>query len=396
MSRTYPPHRRRVLYLGEISEPLPWLPPNTHSTIVPILDGARVGAFIIENPLTEEIRSLERAAQQSNGIVSIFKAGGAEFCVYIGSREQICEKAAGGPESELGCEDFVGAVNRHKESQFTLALRNGPMTLGERTKVMGILNVTPDSFSDGGRFLNMDAAIAHGEKMAEDGADIIDVGGESTRPGSDAVPLEEEAKRVLPVVKHLSKTLRVPVSIDTCKAEIARRALEAGAQLVNDISALRFDEEMIKVVRDTGCPLILMHMMGTPKVMQQDPRYDALIPEIIHFLQERIDFTLQAGVKLEQIIVDPGIGFGKTVEHNLGILRWLGQLRSLGRPILIGTSRKASIGKVLDSEVWDRMEGTAATVAIAIANGAHIVRVHDVKQMARVAKMTDAIMGKEW
>jgi dihydropteroate synthase len=242
----------------------------------------------------------------------------------------------------------------------------------------------------------MDAAIAHGEKMAEDGADIIDIGGESTRPGSDAVPLEEEAKRVLPVVKHLSKTLRVPISIDTCKAEIARRALEAGAQLVNDISALCFDEEMIKVVRDSGCPLILMHMLGTPKVMQQDPHYDALMPEIIHFLQERIDFALQAGVRLEQIIVDPGIGFGKTVEHNLAILRWLAQLRALGRPILIGTSRKASIGKVLDSEVWDRMEGTAATVAIAIANGAHIVRVHDVKQMARIAKMADAIMGKKW
>ena len=232
--------------------------------------------------------------------------------------------------------------------------------------------------------------------MAEEGVDIIDVGGESTRPGSDPVPLKEEAERVVPVIEYISKHLSVPVSIDTCKAEIAIRALDAGAELVNDISALRFDEGMADVVRHNGCPLILMHMLGTPKVMQQNPSYDALMPEIISFLAERVDFAIEKGIKLEQLVIDPGIGFGKTVEHNLAILLQLRQLKAIGRPILIGPSRKSTIGKVLDAEVHDRIEGTAAAVAIGIASGAHMIRVHDVKEMIRVAKMTDAIMGRRW
>lgn len=397
MSRTDPLPGRRLAYLGEISEPPRWLPSNARSNIVPILDSSRVGVFTVEKPSAEEIRRLERIASESNGIVCVFKAGGTDFCAYIGSQKELCEKLPPtGAEAPLGCEDFVAAVRRYTESRFTLTLRSGAIELGERTRIMGILNVTPDSFSDGGRFHNFDAAIAHGEKMAEEGADIIDVGGESTRPSAEPVPVEEEAGRVLPVVEHLSKKLPTPISIDTCKAEIARRALDAGAQMVNDISALRFDREMIKVVRESGCPTILMHMQGTPKNMQENPRYDALMPEVISFLKERIGFVLEEGVGLEQIIVDPGVGFGKTVEHNLELLRELAQLKALGRPILVGPSRKSTIGKVLDAEAHDRVEGTAAAVAVSIAGGAHIVRVHDIKQMARVSKMTDAIMGKKW
>jgi dihydropteroate synthase len=396
MSRINPHRKRRLLYLGEIPEPPRWLPPNVQSTIKPIIESSRVGVFTLENPSPEEVRYLERAAQESSGVVTVFRAGGTDFCTYIGSRSELCERRPGEVEAAMTCEDFVAAVGQYSARHFTLTFRGGTLTLGDRTRIMGILNVTPDSFSDGGRFHNFDAAIAHAEKMAEEGADIIDVGGESTRPGADTVPVEEEAKRVLPVVEHLSKNLSIPVSIDTCKAEIARRALDAGAEIVNDVSALRFDEKMIEVVRDAGCPLILMHMLDTPKIMQRDPRYDALMPEIISFLQERIDYVLQERIEPEQVIVDPGVGFGKTVEHNLEVLRELGQLRSLGRPILVGPSRKATIGKVLEAEVSDRIEGTASAVAIAIANGVHVVRVHDVKEMARVVKMSDAIMGRQW
>ena len=397
MNRIDPHHARRLLYLGEIPEPPHWLPQNIQSAIQPIIDNSRVGIFTVEDPSTEEVRYLERAAQESNGIATVFKAGGTDFCTYIGSRHELCDRRRGSDgDAPIPCKDFVAAVAQYSTQQFTLALRSGPLKLGDRTRIMGILNVTPDSFSDGGRFHNFDAAIAHAEKMAEEGADIIDVGGESTRPGADTVPVEEEAKRVLPVVEHLSKNLSIPISIDTCKAEIARRALDAGAELVNDVSALRSDEEMIKVVHGAGCPLILMHMLDKPKTMQKAPRYDALMPEIISFLQERIDHVVREGIDPKQVLVDPGIGFGKTVAHNLEILRELSQLRSLGMPILVGSSRKSTIGQVLDAEVEDRIEGTASTVAIAIANGAHVVRVHDVKQMARVAKMTDAIIGRIW
>ncbi len=397
MSRVNPLSQRRLLYMGEISEPPPWLPSAALSTVPPIIDSSRVGAFSLENPSAEEIRHLERIAQETNGVVSVFKAGDIDFCLYIGSREQLCRKRRDGAKKPaLECEDFIAAVDRYSARRFTLKLRSGSLTLGERTTVMGIINVTPDSFSDGGRFHDFDAAVAHAEKMVEEGADIIDIGGESTRPGSDPVSLDEESRRVLPVIEHLAKNLSVPISIDTCKAEIARRALDSGAEIINDISALRFDEKMMDVARESGCPVILMHMLQTPGDMQQDPRYDAMVPEIIAFLRERVHQVVADGIEWEQVVVDPGLGFGKTIDHNLEILRDLGRFQALGRPILVGPSRKSTIGAVLDAEVYDRVEGTAATVAVAIANGAHIVRVHDVKEMARVAKMTDAIMGRKW
>lgn len=397
MSRVNPLFKRRLLYLGEISEPPDWLPSHAQSAVAAILDISLTGIALIESPTGEEVQSLEKLAGEFGGLVCVLKTADADFCVCIGSRSEMLRLPLnrGSKEKPLGSA-VAAAVERYSSRAFTLKLRSGSFTLGERTRIIGILNVTPDSFSDGGRFHNFDAAVAQAEKMAEEGADIIDIGGESTRPGSEPVPLEEEAERVLPVIEHISKNLPIAVSIDTCKAEIARRALDAGAEIVNDISALRLDREMAHVVRENGCPLILMHMLGTPKVMQQDPTYDALMPEIISFLMERVDFAVNEGIEFEQLIIDPGIGFGKTVEHNLAILRQLRQLKSIGRPILIGPSRKSSIGKVLDAEVHDRMEGTAAAVSLGIAHGADIIRVHDIKEMARVAKMTDAIMGKAW
>ncbi len=397
MSRVNPLFRRRLLYLGEISEPPDWLPSHAQSAVAAILAVSQTGLAIIENPTTEDVQSLQEGAGKFGGFVSVFKAATTQFCVWVGSCGDMSKLPLkrDAEEKSLG-NDFAAAADRYSCKDFTLRLRSGSFILGERTRIMGILNVTPDSFSDGGRFHNFDAAVAQAEKMTEEGADIIDIGGESTRPGSEPVPLEEEAERVVPVIKHLSKNLPIPVSIDTCKAEIARRALDAGAQMVNDISALRFDGGMAQIVRESGCPLILMHMLGTPKIMQQQPTYDALMPEIISFLIERAAFAVNEGIEFEQLIIDPGIGFGKTVEHNLAILRQLRQLKSIGRPILIGPSRKSSIGKVLDAEVHDRMEGTAAAVALGIANGADIVRVHDVKEMVRVAKMTDAIVGNAW
>jgi dihydropteroate synthase len=388
-----PRHKRHVLYLGDIAEPPRWLPLATHPLINPILENALVGLFTIENPTEEEVRQLERTARESNGIAYVFKAGGTEFCVFIGSREVLCTRQfAGEDEQAIHCDDFADAVERFSSGRFTLSLRGGSFSLGDRTRIMGILNVTPDSFSDGGSFYRFDAAVAQAEKMAEEGADILDIGGESTRPGAEAIPEEEEARRVMPVIEYLVKRIETPISIDTCKAGIARRALDAGAQIVNDVSALRYDPEMVNVVAENGCPLILMHMLGAPKSMQENPQYEALVPEIIAFLKSRIDFASKEGVKPEQIIVDPGIGFGKTVEHNLEILRGLAQFKALGRPLLVGPSRKSTIGKILGAEVEDRVEGTAAAVTVSIINGAHLVRVHDVKQMARVARMTDAIM----
>lgn len=266
------------------------------------------------------------------------------------------------------------------------------LDFGERTYVMGILNVTPDSFADGGRYSNVQAAVEHGLQMAAEGADIIDIGGESTRPGAEPVPIEEELKRTIPVIEGLCARLNMPISIDTYKFEVARKALDAGAAIVNDISALRADKKMAKLVADRNVPVIIMHMQGTPKNMQKHPQYKDVMGEIIAFLRERGEHALREGVLRERIIVDPGIGFGKTLTHNLQIMRRLPELRSLGFPILMGTSRKSFIGFALDLPVEERLEGTAATVAYSIAQGANIIRVHDVKEMARVARMTDAMV----
>jgi len=264
--------------------------------------------------------------------------------------------------------------------------------LRTRTLVMGILNVTPDSFSDRGLYGDAEAAIRHGLQMAEDGADVIDVGGESTRPGAQAVTAEEELARVIPIVEALADQIRTPISIDTYKPEVARAALDAGAGIINDIMGLA-DPEMRALSAERRTPSIIMHMKGTPRTMQEDPVYEDVVSEIMAFLRERVEAVVGAGLPREYLIVDPGIGFGKTAEHNLEIIRKLADFKSLGLPILIGPSRKAFIGKVLgDLPPTERLEGTAAAVALSIANGANIVRVHDVKEMVRVARVSDAVV----
>lgn len=273
-----------------------------------------------------------------------------------------------------------------------IRLRDQELDCSSRTLVMGVLNVTPDSFSDGGRFYDPVKAVQHGLKLARDGADIIDVGGESTRPGSEGIPVQEEMRRVIPVIEALAREVKVPISVDTYKSEVAARALEAGAAMVNDISAMRFDPRMAEVIAEYGVPVVLMHMLGTPKDMQLDPRYKDLLGEILDFLRARIEWAVSRGIAEDQIIVDPGIGFGKTLEHNLSLLKNLSRFSCLGRPILLGTSRKSFIGKILGVDVDQREEGTAATVALGICNGANIVRVHDVARMVPVVRVTDAVM----
>jgi dihydropteroate synthase len=262
----------------------------------------------------------------------------------------------------------------------------------QRTYIMGILNVTPDSFSDGGLYFDKHTAIERAYKMVEDGADIIDIGGESTRPGSESITIDEELRRTIPVIKALAKDIKVPLSIDTYKSEVAKRALDAGASMVNDISGLRFDPEMSKVVSEYKVPVVIMHIKGTPRNMQVNPVYEALVPEIMDYLKEGIRIAIKAGIAEDKIIIDPGIGFGKTFDHNLEIIKNLYEFTFLEKPILIGPSRKAFIGKILgDVPVTERLEGTAAAIALSIVNGANIVRVHDVKEMVRVAKVADAI-----
>jgi dihydropteroate synthase len=258
---------------------------------------------------------------------------------------------------------------------------------------MGILNVTPDSFSDGGLFYGQEKAIEHGLKMADEGADIIDIGGESTRPGSDAVPTSVELKRVIPVIEALAAKIKIPISIDTKKAKVAAQALAAGAEIINDISALGGDKNMAKTAANTGAGLILMHMRGTPKTMQKgDLHYDDLMGEIICNLQKSIGRAISAGVGKNSIIVDPGVGFGKTVEDNYRIIKYLHELKALGMPIMIGTSRKSFIGKLTGGKPEERQEGTSASIAASILNGCNVVRVHDVAAMKKVTAVADAVL----
>lgn len=275
-----------------------------------------------------------------------------------------------------------------------LVCRDKVLPLGTKTYVMGILNITPDSFSDGGTHLELDRALAGARRMVADGADIIDVGGESTRPGAFPVPIYGEMARVIPVVRELVLELDVPISIDTTKAHVALAALEAGAHIVNDISGFRAEPEIAAVAARYKAGAILMHRRGDPRTMQENPAYQDLIGEILAYLRESVAAATEAGLSPDNLAIDPGIGFGKNLEHNLEILRRMAEFTVLGLPVLVGTSRKSLIGKVLDLEVDQRLEGTAATVALAIAGGADLVRVHDVKEMARVARMTDAVVRR--
>jgi dihydropteroate synthase len=264
--------------------------------------------------------------------------------------------------------------------------------MGVKAKVMGVVNVTPDSFSDGGLFLEPEAAIAHGEQLAREGAAILDVGGESTRPGAEEVGIEEELARTQPVVADLT-ALGHEVSIDTSKSRVAEAALDAGAAIVNDVTALRGDPEIGPLCAQRGARLVLMHMQGNPRTMQESPAYDDVVEDVKAFLSERVEVALAAGVGEERIWLDPGIGFGKTLDHNLELLRRLGELRELGRPLVVGTSRKSFIGKLDGSGVGERLGGTIASSVIAARGGADVLRVHDVAEVTQALRVAAAILG---
>ncbi|HMC49769.1 MAG TPA: dihydropteroate synthase [Solirubrobacterales bacterium] len=258
-------------------------------------------------------------------------------------------------------------------------------------KLMGVINVTPDSFSDGGQYLDPAAAVRHGEELVRDGAVILDIGGESTRPGAEEVDEAEELSRVEPVVQALAG--HAAVSIDTSKLAVAEATLDAGASIVNDVTAFRHEPALAGLCAERGVEVVLMHMPGNPRTMQDDPRYDDVVDDVKAFLAERVEFAVEAGIAEGRIWVDPGIGFGKTLEHNLELLRRLGELRELGRPLVVGTSRKSFIGKVDGSDVEDRIGGSIATSVLAAAEGADVLRVHDVAEMAQALTVTNAVLG---
>jgi dihydropteroate synthase len=283
-----------------------------------------------------------------------------------------------------------------KGREFKLNFSKRILDLSSRTHLMGILNVTPDSFSDGGEFFQVEDAVKQGVRMAEEGADIIDVGGESTRPESDPVTIEEELSRVIPVIEALSKEIDIPISVDTYKSEVAKKALDAGAEMINEISALRFDPQMKKIAAERQVPIVIMHIKGTPKNMQENPYYDDVIEEIIEYLRESMRLAKDTGIQKENIIIDPGIGFGKRLEDNINILKNLNKFSILDCPILIGPSRKSFIGKLLDLPVEERLEGSLAALTVSIMNGANIVRVHDVEESKRVACLVDTILKADF
>lgn len=272
-----------------------------------------------------------------------------------------------------------------------LKTRHGRVDFARRTAVMAVLNVTPDSFFDGGRHFDTGQAIADGLAMVEAGADILDIGGESSRPGAEPVSQSDELARVIPVIEGLRRRCAKPISIDTYKAPVARAALDAGADIVNDISALRFDPAMVRLLAGEKVPVVLMHMQGTPRTMQADPQYADVVREVRDFLAEQLYDAMDAGVEAESIVLDPGIGFGKSVGHNIQLLRGLSMLAALGQPLLVGVSRKTFIGKILGAEPDQRLEGSLAGAVAAVLGGANIVRVHDVAATCRAVRVADAL-----
>lgn len=300
-------------------------------------------------------------------------------------------------QPQRACEDREPAVSLHAmRKPYHLKLRDGRrIELGERTVIIGVLNVTPDSFSDGGRNLDPARAVERALEMESDGADIVEVGGESTRPSAAALTAEEELARVTPVLRALGNQLRVPISIDTYKSDVARVAIELGASIINDVSALRFDPSIAEIAAREHAPLVLMHMRGDPATMQKIEASRDIFAEIESDLAVAIRAAVSRGVPRDQLIFDPGIGFGKTLEQNLAILNHLDRFNSLDLPVMIGTSRKSFIGRLTGRPESDRVMGTAATVAMAIARGAHLARVHDVKEMVEVVRITDAIVKAE-
>ncbi len=349
----------------------------------------------VANIIKQEMLSLGGDAAVSRGAIDCTVR--RTDVILMGTEKQIARFTEKISHQPLGLRKLASAIgdliSNLRRDVFVLKTPRRKITIAGRTLIMGIINMTPDSFSDGGRFKSIDEAVDHGVRLEEEGADILDIGGESTRPGSTRVSRKEEIKRVVPVIEKLSHRIRIPVSVDTMKAEVARVAMDSGSEIINDISAMRFDRTMLEVAAESQVPVILMHMRGTPRMMQEgDLRYRSLMGEILRFLGERIEKAVAGGVTRENIIVDPGIGFGKKAEDNLRIIRHLRELKTLGRPILLGPSRKAFIGKATGVKIpAERIEGTAAAVTAAIMNGANILRVHDVGFMKRVSAMADTL-----
>lgn len=349
----------------------------------------------IANIIKQEMLSVGGDAAVARG--SVGNSVSSTDVLIMGTIKQIAALAGKITKQPFGLnlisQDLLKILNNARKNKFVLKTSRREIPLGCKTQIMGILNVTPDSFSDGGMFYNQQKAIDHGLQMIAQGADIIDIGGESTRPGAASVSAKEELKRVVPVIRGITRQAKVPISIDTTKALVAREAIAAGAEIVNDVSAGHKDKKMAQIVRESRAAMILMHMRGKPQNMQKgDLTYSNLMGEIVTFLRKSIDKAIVAGIEEEHLVVDPGIGFGKTPEDNYRIINNLAELKTLGLPIMIGTSRKAFIGKVTGGEPQGRMEGTAATIAASIMNGCHIIRVHDVAGMKNVASVTDAIL----
>ncbi len=401
-----PEHNVRILKLSSYDEA--------------VLEVERIGADAYSVPILASkafglsVKVEELACAQSNIIKQTALSVGADAAVARGvvtgssektdlilfctrrQLEQIVTKLAVQP---FGLKRIAEDLSRVLERQGTgheLLLPRCKLDLSLRTHIVGVLNVTPDSFSDGGKHFERQEAVEWGMKMAENGADIIDIGGESTRPGSQSVSVEEELGRVIPVIETLSRSCALPLSIDTRKSEVAEKAIEAGCSIVNDVTGLTSDQRVADTVATKGAGLIIGHIRGTPSDMQERPFYKDVMGDIFRELKSRVEYAESRGVPSDRIIIDPGIGFGKRLEDNLTIIRRLGELKSLGKPIMVGPSRKSFIGRVLDLPVDERLEGTAAAIAIAIGNGAHLVRVHDVKEMKRVCLVADALVRAGW
>lgn len=340
------------------------------------------------NILKQEMLSLGADAAVARGVVN--GSTDRSDALVLGTRKQVRRLVRKLRPQPFGLKVLAAELRDllAREEPREFRWHGGVLRLDGRPLVMGILNVTPDSFSDGGDYFDREAALDRALQMVEEGADLLDVGGESTRPGAPPVPLEEEERRVVPVIEHLAHRVGVPMSVDTYKAAVARRAVGAGAALVNDVSGLRMDPAMAGVVADLGAGLVVMHMRGDPRTMQSDTRYSDLVGEIFRALEESVDRAVEAGVARDRVWVDPGIGFGKSAEQNLVLLRRLAEFRSLGCPVLVGASRKSFIGRTLGIEdPKDRLEGSLAAAVVAVWNGARILRVHDVRATRRAADL---------
>lgn len=347
-------------------------------------------AFLVSVPLGDEVSQILPPLLRERGVPH---ARGRDVLLFsVSSKEQWDRISKDDPASSNAFAPVREAIDRYQTREHTLRIRDRSLPLSGTPRIMGILNVTPDSFSDGGKFISVDRAVEHGETMAREGADIIDVGGESTRPGSVAVPAEVELARVIPVLRELAERTDAILSIDTTKAHVARQAIAAGAHIVNDTSALADDPEMADVVRDAGCAVVLMHRRGIPETMQQEPSYVSLFEEILAALSGRMEAAEAAGIPGDRIMIDPGVGFGKRLSDNLALHRHLSDLRNLGKPILFGPSRKSFIGKLTGREPGDRISGSLASVAVAVLGGAHVLRVHDVKDTKEAICVAAAVM----